>query len=68
MPVALDVDGLFKRERTLLSLVGLRQNLCLFQCLFRELPHNGTCIEFLEDHGQFNNGLNNNLTGTKKQL
>ena len=35
------------------------------QCFFRELPYNG--IEFIEDHGQFNNGLNNNLT-TKKQL
>ena len=65
MPVALDVDSLFKRERTLLSLVGLGQNLCLFQCLFRELPYNG--IEIVEDHGQFNNSLNNNLT-TKKQL
>ena len=35
------------------------------QCLFRELPYNG--IEFIEDHGQFNNSLNNNLS-TKKQL
>ena len=36
------------------------------QCLFRELPCNGQ-VEFVEDHGQFNNSFNNNLT-TKKQL